>query len=69
MATIAKADLVDGATYSGHCRNADTAKWDASRDTFVITRTKFGSNFSEYIKHIDDEPKRDAFSPEELISK
>jgi hypothetical protein len=60
---IAKADLVHGAYYEGHCRNANVARWDARSAHFRHWRTKFASTFLEYIRHPDDEACFDVFTP------
>lgn len=63
---IAKKDLVDGAVYNGHCRNAREARWDAKRGVFVYRRRKFGSEFDEDINHPEDDDGFDFFVPETL---
>ncbi len=63
---IAKKDLIDGAVYSGHCRNASEALWDAARNVFVYRRRKFGDEFNEDICHPDDDSVYDVFVPESL---
>lgn len=65
---IAKADLVHGAYYSGRCRNATVARWNADRQVFVHWRTKFGQVFTEEIKHPDDEQRYDVFEAEAVIA-
>lgn len=60
---IPKAELVHGDYYSGHCRNATLARWDARRQQFRHWRTKFGQQFMEYIKHPEDEAHFDVFVP------
>lgn len=65
---IAKLDLVHGAYYSGHCRNATVARWNAERQVFLHWRTKFGQAFVEEIKHPDDEQRYDVFEPEAMIA-
>ena len=58
---IAKKDLVHGAYYTGRCRNASLARWDSERECFIHWRTKFGSTFTEEIKHPEDEQYFDVF--------
>lgn len=64
---IAKADLIHGAYYEGHCRNATVARWDGARERFRHWRSKFGSRFLEDICHPDDDARFDVFTPEALI--
>lgn len=59
-----KKDLVDGAYYTGHCRNANIARWDADTNRFYHWRTKFGHKFLEEILHPDDEKYFDVFEAE-----
>jgi hypothetical protein len=66
---IKKADLKDGATYKGHCRNATEAVWHADKNCFTYQRTKFGHTFPEDIFHPEDDDGFDIFPPEELIEK
>ena len=66
-AYIAKADLKVGATYKGHCRNADKAKWDGT--VFKYTRHKFSLEYIEEICHPEDDNGFDVFYPYELIKK
>lgn len=35
-------DLVDGQWYMGYCRNANKARWDATRQEWFYNRYKFG---------------------------
>jgi hypothetical protein len=58
---IAKADLEHGAYYTGRCRNASLARWNAELGCFVHWRTKFGSKFLEEIKHPEDDQHFDVF--------
>lgn len=60
---IAKADLVDGASYLGRCRNASVAKWNATTEKFTYIRTKFGSSFEEDIVHPENDEGYDIFVP------
>ena len=60
---VAKKDLVDGHTYQGYCRNATQAVWNAQKQVFVYTRTKFGSSFEETINHPEDDNGFDIFVP------
>ena len=64
---IAKADLEHGAYYTGRCRNASEARWNAERECFVHWRTKFGSTFTEEIKHPEDDKHFDVFVVESKI--
>jgi hypothetical protein len=58
---IAKAELEHGAYYTGRCRNASLARWNAETQCFVHWRSKFGSRFTEEIKHPEDEQHFDVF--------
>jgi hypothetical protein len=60
---IAKQELKDGQYYSGRCRNASVAKWDAKRNCFTYMRTKFCDRFAEDINHVDDKNGYDTFIP------
>ena len=64
---IPKADLVDGATYKGRCRNTDKAKWDANIQKFVYPRRKFEFVFMDEIHHPEDDVGFDCFVPWERI--
>ena len=66
---IAKADLEHGAYYKGRCRNANEARWNGVRECFVHWRTKFGSTFTEEIKHPEDDKDFDVFVVNEKIDK
>ncbi len=61
---IAKSELEHGAYYEGGCRNTTVARWDATRNTFLHWREKFGSTYLEEIRHPNDESRFDAFIPE-----
>jgi hypothetical protein len=65
---IARKDLIDGAYYKGHCRNAQVARWSEADGCFYHWRTKFRSTFLEEIKHPEDEQFYDVFIVEELIT-
>lgn len=60
---IAKQNLKDKTYYFGLCRNAHIAVWDAKGDTFWYIRIKFGSFFTEEIKHMEDDEGFDVFIP------
>lgn len=60
-------DLIDGASYRGHCRNASIATWNASLQKFIYTRHKFGSSFKEEIEHPDHDRGFDVFFPLEQV--
>ena len=62
---IAKKDLVVGAKYAGHCRNALIAEWDGVN--FIYTRYKFGHGYQEGIPHPEDDQGFDVFVPTRLI--
>lgn len=64
---IAKKDLIHGAYYSGQCRNASEARWNADKQIFVHWRTKFNSTFLEEIKHPEDDNLFDVFVVEEIL--
>jgi len=61
---LAKSEMQDGHYYHGDCRNAilDLARWDVANEEFVYIRQKFGSLFTEPIKHPEDEGHYDVFS-------
>jgi hypothetical protein len=61
-----KKDLIDGAYYTGNCRNANVARWDAATNRFYHWRMKFGNRFVEWIFHPDDEKYFDVFEAEAL---
>jgi hypothetical protein len=58
---IAKKDLVEGAIYLGHCRNAGYAQWQG--DKFEYIRHKFGCEYMEEIDHPEDDKGYDIFVP------
>jgi hypothetical protein len=58
---IPKSELVDGAYYAGHCRNASVARWDARTQQFYYIRHKFGDTFVEGINHPEDDDGFDLF--------
>ncbi len=61
---IPKAELVHGATYLGHCRNARVAMWDKVKNKFVYLREKLGAVFPEMIEYpTDQEGHYDVFEP------
>ncbi len=60
---VQKADLVDGAYYAGHCRNARVARWFAKYNRFTYWRTKFDYTFLEDINHPADDIGFDMFYP------
>lgn len=60
---IAKKDLKDGQRYSGTCRNASTAIWNADKERFTYLRHKFGDSFYEDIAHPEDDEGFDIFVP------
>jgi hypothetical protein len=62
---IAKKDLIEGAYYKGHCRNAYIARWNGT--VFIYWRTKFGQKFLEEICHPEDDNIYDVFVAEEKI--
>jgi hypothetical protein len=64
---IAKTNLEHGAYYSGRCRNATQARWNANIQRFVYWRTKFDHKFLEQICHPEDEKHFDVFVVEERI--
>jgi hypothetical protein len=64
---IAKQDLIHGAYYTGRCRNADEARWNADRQVFVHWRTKFNETFLEEIKHPEDDQLFDVFVVEHIL--
>ena len=58
---IPKQDLVDGAYYSGGCRNANVARWFAKQGRFTYYRTKFGVRYLEDIFCPEDDQVFDVF--------
>lgn len=64
---IAKKDLIHGAYYSGQCRNANEARWNADKQIFVHWRTKFNETFLEEIKHPEDDQLFDVFVVESIL--
>lgn len=60
---IPKKDFIDGAYYSGHCRNASVAKWNATRNKFQYVRTKFTSKFVDEVEAVEDDVGFDLFYP------
>lgn len=64
---IAKMDLEHGAYYSGSCRNASEARWNAKIQKFVHWRSKFAHTFLEEICHPEDEQNFDVFVVEAKI--
>ena len=67
IAKIAKKDLVHGAYYTGRCRNASEARWNADKQVFVHWRTKFNHTFLEEIKHPEDDQLFDVFVVEHIL--
>jgi hypothetical protein len=61
VAKIPKKDLVHGQYYTGTCRNATVARWDAKLEKFLHWRKKFGHEYIEEIKHPEDEQYYDVF--------
>jgi hypothetical protein len=62
---IPKEELVEGATYKGKCRNADTAVWKNGK--FEYTRYKFGFTFLEEIECPEDDRGFDVFFAQEKL--
>lgn len=60
---VPKKDLKHGVEYTGHCRNATKAVWDAEKERFAYQRTKWGHTFTEYINHPEDDAGYDLFVP------
>ena len=65
---IPKADLVHGEYYYGHCRNANTARWNAETNKFYYWRNKFGQRFVEDINHPEDDDGFDLFLCHEPVT-
>ena len=63
-AKIPKAELKHGAYYTGQCRNAVIARWNADEQVFYHWRTKFGTKFLETIPAPEDETRYDVFVAE-----
>ena len=66
-AKIPKQDLEHGCYYSGRCRNASEARWNANQQKFVHWRTKFGMTFIETICHPEDDDVYDVFVVERKL--
>ncbi len=58
---IPKKDLEIGATYEGSCRNSSTAIWNGSE--FEYLRYKWGTKYTDTIKHFEDDMYYDVFIP------
>lgn len=65
---LSKAELEDGVTYEGNCRNASKAVWNAEKQRFIYMRFKFGDTFEEEINHPEDDDGYDVFKPFRKIS-
>ena len=65
---IPKSDLVHGEYYWGTCRNASTARWDATKNQFTYWRHKFNDMFLETIRHPEDDDGFDLFKPTERVT-
>lgn len=65
--TLQKDELVHGAHYKGRCRNAEVARWDATRGKFVHRQYECGFLTTEEICHPADEHRYDVFIPEVRI--
>lgn len=50
-----KNELKHGHYYTGECRNANVARWNADEDCFYIPRYKFGRVWFDCIVHADDD--------------
>lgn len=60
-AHILKSELEHGQYYSGECRNASIARWNADEQRFFYWRFKFGDWFVDTIKAPEDEAVFDVF--------
>lgn len=60
---LPKSELKDGTYYEGSCRNSGIAAWDAEHQLFWYRRYKFGSFFTEDIRHPEDDNGFDLFYP------
>jgi hypothetical protein len=58
---IPKCRLIHGAYYSGTCRNASIARWNAIDQCFYHWRYKFGLKFVETIMAPEDDDTYDVF--------
>lgn len=58
---LRKAELKEGETYKGNCRNASEAVWHG--DHFTYIRRKWGSSFEEDINHFEDDNGYDVYVP------
>ena len=65
---IKMADLKDGATYYGDCRNTSKARWNTKDGRFYYTRTKFGQSFEESIECCEKDDGFDLFIPVAEVS-
>ncbi len=66
--SIPLSELVDGAQYIGHCRNACVAVWHADRQEFAYDRQKFGQSYVEYIKPPELDNVYDVFYAQAAMS-
>ncbi|QOI72486.1 hypothetical protein pEaSNUABM50_00487 [Erwinia phage pEa_SNUABM_50] len=62
---LPKSELIVGRTYSGSCRNSDTAVWTGTQ--FTYEREKFGSTYNDSVNHPEDDDNYDLFYPTELL--
>jgi hypothetical protein len=60
---IPKKDLKDGMFYLGDHRNAEVARWNASKNEFEHWRTKFSSRYIDNINHFEDDNGYALFVP------
>lgn len=58
-----KEELLHGAYYRGHCRNATIARWSSIKEQFVHHQMEFGHKIVERIRHPADEQVYDVFIP------
>ena len=58
---LRKEELKKDFYYFGTCRNANVARWNGEKFTYI--RHKFGTSFPEDINHLSDDNGYDLFIP------
>lgn len=65
LGMIRKECLKVGASYKGYCRNSNVAKWNG--ESFEYDRSKFGSVYTDTVKHPQDDDGFDVFVPISML--
>ena len=61
---LMKRNLKHGSYYCGTCRNAQVARWNAEKEEFIYWRQEwYGDEYTETIKHPEDDNGMDLFYP------